>query len=293
MLGTIALTAVHPPVPPADITPLEKLLLSLILYASEGDHGTRFFSRYGPSDVVTLPLGELRKALEASSYAVGSVANVYVSERIDKPKSGDPSDPFDDFDLDMTGTSWQFFLQDVVRRSTTIDEIVVTTALVPEGSLFDGLGGSVTVITAEAIKSKSTSDVLEELRTDAFAVSKRAIDMAMELWVAARAMRRDGNELKPLLRSAHRMLDAWEQVGDARMRNWIMAIADDAVAVKEVLAPEFAGHEHQFEQDILPAVLESLCWGLEGPYVDGCQADFLENVRDGIRKRTPAARDIF
>ena len=57
--------------------------------------------------------------------------------------------------------------QDIVRRSAAIDEIVVTTSYTCTRMRPDGFGGSVMLITANAIRYRSTVDVLEEFWNEA------------------------------------------------------------------------------------------------------------------------------
>lgn len=286
-------TAVAPPIPLEDITPLERLLLSLILDAKDDGRRLDFRARSGPSEILTLSRSDLAEALQASAHATGSIANEYVVERFGTSAMSHGGDPFDDFDLDMTGTSWEFILQDIVRRSSTIDEIVVKAATMSDGPLFDDLAGSVTLITATAIKSKSTDEVLEELRQDALVVTERTIDAGMSLWIAARDFRQQADRQKPLQRSIHRMLDTWEQVGGSRMRNWMMAIADDAVQVAKALETEPDAQHWSFGIEIAPSVLEAFDWYPDGPYIPGCDADFIANVLEGVRRRWPQGTDVF
>jgi hypothetical protein len=58
-------------------------------------------------------------------------------------------------------------LQDIVRRSATISEIVVTTAFTCTKMRPDGFGGSVMLITADVIRYRSTTDILEEFWNEA------------------------------------------------------------------------------------------------------------------------------
>ncbi len=56
---------------------------------------------------------------------------------------------------------------DIVRRSATIEEIVVTTAFTCTKMRPDGFGGSVMLITEDAIRYRSTTDMLEEFWNEA------------------------------------------------------------------------------------------------------------------------------
>ena len=149
-------TVVQPTIPDRDMTPLERLLLSHILDCELDGDGFYFYSETGPSDGIELPLAELRTALAASD-SVPSTAHDYVIERLD------PAGPDDThITIDLSGTSWEFILQDIVRRSRTLDHITVVSAFTCTKMRPDGFGGMAVLITADAIKGKSTHDMLED-----------------------------------------------------------------------------------------------------------------------------------
>lgn len=293
MIGKSTPTAIHPPIPLADMTPLERLLLPLIFNANDEGNSLSFYSRHGPSDIITLPRVDLAETLEDSVDGEGSTANRYVAERLDAAPVGEDADPQDDFDLDMTGTSWEQIFQDIVLRSSTISEVVVKSLTVPDGPLFDDLASRVTVITGATIRSKTLTEILEDLREHKLAISESVIGAAMGLWVAARDFRRDAGEQKPVQRSIHRMLDAWDQAGNERMRSWITAIADDAVFAAEMLQTKPDARYWSFESDIAPAVLEALDWRADGPQVCVGDADFVAEVLEGVRRRWPEGTEVF
>lgn len=78
-------------------------------------------------------------------------------------------DPPDDIDVDLTESDagWDRMFQDIVRRSAAIEEIVVTTSFTCTKMRPDGFGGSVMLITAEAIRYRSTTEILEEFWNEA------------------------------------------------------------------------------------------------------------------------------
>lgn len=286
-------TAVWPSIPLADMTLLERSLLSLVFDAKDEGGSLSFYTRHGPSEVITLPRVDLAEMLEDSVDGSGSTANQHVAERLDAAPVGEEADPLDDFNLEITGATWELILQDIVRRSSTIDEVVVKSTTVPDGPLFDELAASVTVITTSSIKSKSIAAALEDLKEDKLAISEGAIDAAMSLWGVALDFRNDANELKPLQRSIHRMLDAWDKLGSKRMRSWIIAIADDAVFAAEMLQTQHDARHWSFETEIAPSVLEAFDWHSDGPQICGGDADFLDNVLDGVRRRWPEGTEVF
>lgn len=162
-------TVVQPNIPAADITPLERLILGLVFHAEDGEDGVYFHIWCGPSDFVTLSVDDLRAALEASREQCESSIGKHVSAllaRYDAEASGAPPDDID-VDLTESDSGWDRMFQDIVRRSATIDEIVVTTSFTCTKMRPDGFGGSVMLITANAIRYRSTMDILEEFWNEA------------------------------------------------------------------------------------------------------------------------------
>ncbi len=149
-------TVVQPTIPDRDMTPLERLLLSRILDCEPDGDGLYFYSETGPNDGIELPLDELRTALSASD-GVPSTAYDYVIARL-APGGADDTH----IEIDLSGTSWEFILQDIVRRSRTLDHITVVSAFTCTKMRPDGFGGMAVLITADAIKGKSTHDILED-----------------------------------------------------------------------------------------------------------------------------------
>lgn len=72
-----------------------------------------------------------------------------------------------EIDLDLTGTSGEFFLQDVVKRSRTLAYISVVAAFNCSRMRPDGFGGIAVLITADDIGGKSTNDLIEEFLSEA------------------------------------------------------------------------------------------------------------------------------
>jgi len=72
-----------------------------------------------------------------------------------------------DIDLDLSGTSWEFFFQDIVKRSKTLTHISVQAAFTCSRMRADGFGGMAVLITRDAIVGKSTGDILEDFLAEA------------------------------------------------------------------------------------------------------------------------------
>lgn len=169
-------TVVQPNIPAADVTPLERLILGLVFDTESDEDGLYLYSWCGPCDIVTLSADDLRSALEASREQSQSSIGKHIEALLARRDAEADDDPPDDIDVDLTAcdSGWGGMLQDIVRRSTTIDEIIVTTAFTCTKMRPDGFGGSVMLITADAIRYRSTIDILEELSNEAAKASSAA-----------------------------------------------------------------------------------------------------------------------
>jgi hypothetical protein len=153
-------TVLQPSIPDADMTPLERLLLSHIFDAECDGEDWYFFSEQGPADMLYIERTALETALAASEGAGESVANSFVKEHQSDPQSGAPLPSH--LDLDLSTTSWEFIMQDIVRRSPTLGYVSAVSSFTCSRMRPDGFGGAVVVISADKIVGKSTNDLLEE-----------------------------------------------------------------------------------------------------------------------------------
>jgi len=149
-------TIVEPEIPDADMTPLERLLLSRVFETERYDGKTYLFSEQGPSDMVYLPRSELAAAL-AASEGITSSANTFIKERLAAIE-----DDASEAEIDMSDLGWQFLLQDVVSRSATIPYVIVKSAFTCSKMRSDGFGGMAMLISANDVMVKSTHDLIEE-----------------------------------------------------------------------------------------------------------------------------------
>lgn len=147
-------------VPNGDMTKLELLLLSHMFDADTDGDGTYFHSWQGPSDLIWVNRAELSAALHAAHGRASQVCG-YVEEKLKAATSDDTS-----VELDMSGVSWEVILQDIVRRSTKLRYITVTTAFTCSKMRADGFGGMALFITADAIKACSTTEFLSDCLAD-------------------------------------------------------------------------------------------------------------------------------
>lgn len=150
-------TVIQQTIPLADMTPIERLLLTRIFDFESDGAGLYLYAAEGPATIISATRAELVEALAASTDG-NSAARAFVAGRL----SGVP-DPTGHVDLDLSGTSWEFFLQDIVRRSTTLRHISVVTAFTCSTMRRDGFGGMAVLVTRDAIIGKSTDDFIADL----------------------------------------------------------------------------------------------------------------------------------
>src|SRR5262249_10302483 len=115
-------TVVQQIIPDADMTPLERLLLSRIFQFERINDDWYFFAEDNPAVVISANRRELERTLAASPDPK-SAAHAFVTEQLAAANAGSA-----DIDLDLTNTSYldltgscsEFFLQDIVKRSKTL-----------------------------------------------------------------------------------------------------------------------------------------------------------------------------
>jgi hypothetical protein len=158
-------TVIQQTIPDTDMTPLERLLLSHIFSAERDGDGWYFYSEQGPADVITVDRTELEAALTASQASDENSANVFVTDHLPQPQSGEPLPA--QIDLDLSATSWEFIVQDIVRRSSSLSYVSAMSSFTCSRMRPDGFGGAVVLISPDEILGKSTSDLLEEFMAHA------------------------------------------------------------------------------------------------------------------------------
>lgn len=153
-------TIIQPNIPSADITPLERLILSRAFSAEEDGDGVYFFAEIGIDETPAIACAALSDALGAADRP--SRASDFVRAELDAC-----TDRSGAIDLDLTKTSWERFFQDIIRRSPTLSHVTVLQAFTCSKMRPDGFGGAAILITADAIRAKSTGDLIEEFMTEA------------------------------------------------------------------------------------------------------------------------------
>ena len=155
-------TVVQPDIPLADMTPLERLVLDALFEHEISDAAVYFFARDGINDCPSLPIAALR---DAWAQADGTPSRLH--DRVTEQLAETAADA-EAFELDLSVDGYDFILQDIVRRSTTLSHITVEAAFTCSKMRPDGFGGMATLITAKEIISESTNHLLEKWLADAF-----------------------------------------------------------------------------------------------------------------------------
>lgn len=154
-------TVIQQTIPEADMTPLERLLLSLVFDAERDGEGWYFFSELGPTDMTAIGRPALEAALAASEPDAANTANAFASKLLANLTDEERQD--EHLDIDLSETSWASIFQDIVQRSSTLRYVSAVSSFTCTRMRADGFGGAVVLITADAILGKSTTDLLEEL----------------------------------------------------------------------------------------------------------------------------------
>lgn len=149
-------TIVVPTIPTTDMTDVEQLLLTHVFDFEEDGDGLYFFDRQCINDMSDIDIDAIREALAEEPGADCRSAD-FVRDQLAGRKEDDA-----DVQLD-TEIPWETVLQDIVRRSPTIEHIDVITTFTCSRMRKDGWGAAVTVITADRVLSSSTDEMVNEL----------------------------------------------------------------------------------------------------------------------------------
>jgi hypothetical protein len=151
-------TVMQQTIPNADMTPLERFLLTRMFNAAPDGDGLYFYAPEGPVEMLDVNRTEVAAAL-AASLTADSEANHYITEQLSHAPGA-----VDNIQLDMTGTSWEFFVKNIVRRSPTLRYVtVIISFMCTQPKQRDGFGGMAVLITGNSIMGKSTNDILSDM----------------------------------------------------------------------------------------------------------------------------------
>jgi hypothetical protein len=167
-------TVIQPDIPDGAMTPLERLILEQVFESETYGGGVYFFSSDGPNTCPCFTRAALAHALAQSQDCESVLTNV----TDDALKAAPPDE--DDITLDVNAETWESVLQDIVRRSPKLDYITVETAWTCSKMRADGFGGAAVLITADAVKGKSTHDIIEDFLAEA---KKKSFAAAAEFGV--------------------------------------------------------------------------------------------------------------
>jgi hypothetical protein len=155
-------TVIQPTIPVADITPLERLLLSHIFCAEPDGEGLYFYADERPADMIWLDRAPIEAALAQSPTAAANAAAAFVTGQLARV----PADNVE-IELDVSGTSWESIFQDIVRRSANLHYVTAVSAFTCSRMRPDGFGGMAVLITPSAVIGKSTGDIIQDLLNEA------------------------------------------------------------------------------------------------------------------------------
>lgn len=155
-------TVIQPTIPVADITPLERLLLSHIFNAEADGEGLYFYAEEGPADMIWLDRAPVEAALAQSSPAGDNTATTFVTEKL----ACLPADNVE-IELDFSDMGWEAIFQDIVRRSASLRYVTAVSAFTCSRMRPDGFGGMAVLITPSAVIGKSTNDIIEDFLNEA------------------------------------------------------------------------------------------------------------------------------
>ena len=116
-------TVVQQTIPNANMTPLERLLLTNMFDADESVGEHYFYAEESPQTMLALGRDELDAAIAASQEHPSSVLPA-IQEQLSRCEPDQNT-----IYLDLSGVSWETILQDVVRRSNTLKFISVISSL--------------------------------------------------------------------------------------------------------------------------------------------------------------------
>ena len=148
-------TVIQPAIAIADITPLERLLLSHVFNAERQGERLYFYADEGPADRIWLDRARLEAALAQSASTAPRLPSSSSTSRAFLPTMSRSSS------ISATGC-WEAIFQDIVRRSPSLRYVTAVSAFTCSKMRPDGFGGMAVLITADTVMGKSTSDIVAD-----------------------------------------------------------------------------------------------------------------------------------
>lgn len=221
-------TVVQPAIPNADMTALERLLLTHIFDSEPDGDGLYFFAETSPNNQIELPITEIREAL-AQAERVGGEAAAFVRDQVKDARDDD-----DYVEIGLSQKSYEFIFQDIVKRSPTLDHVTIVSSFTCSKMRSDGFGGMAVLVTADAIKGKSTEDILDDFLDEA-EHGPLATAPGFGAHILLRLREEDVRQQIPLLIEADEALTpiAADAVTDADIRASCIKIAEQMELTEE------------------------------------------------------------
>jgi hypothetical protein len=154
----------YPALPIADVSPLEKLILSKVLDCAEIDGGLELYTDTGPMNPIVVSRRELMEAIDTLDQANESLLKRFVRERVLSILPAEDPDPESVVFIDLSEFPWQFAVQDIVTRSPTLRELVVIQWISDPSQRPDTFGASVSLITESGVFHATSEDLLADFR---------------------------------------------------------------------------------------------------------------------------------
>lgn len=152
-------TVVQPAIPLDAMTALERSLLCEIFEHETEEAGLYVYSSDGTNDMPTLTVEEVRDALIADGERYSESRAAVIVRALLAEASADQ----DEIMIDITVSGWEIIFQDIVRRWEALDHVVAISSYTCSRMRPDGFGGLAIVITADAIRSKDTNDLIADM----------------------------------------------------------------------------------------------------------------------------------
>ena len=147
-------TVIQQMIPTADMTALEQLLLGEIFDAEFDGEAVYLCTDEGPRDMLYIDADKLREGVgdpaAADTTALSQIIDQYGEEIL---ADGE-------VEIDASCGWWENILQDIVRRSATLDHLSVITSYTCDKMRADGFGGMATLITGSQIRAISTHETM-------------------------------------------------------------------------------------------------------------------------------------
>lgn len=301
----------YPPIPLADVTPLEKLMLTHVLECSDTDAGLIMFTDFGPINPISVKRQALLSAFRASASQANSALNAFIGNRILAllPTSPDGEDL--DIEVDLSEFPWQFIVQDIVARSPSLPEMTVIQWMNHPSQRPESYGASVSLITSKGIHHATSEDLLNRFRwqdralvpqvsplssldgapvaaaSGSFTVGE--METALCIWEAMLYFRGLHEDQRSVPDGVVRMSELWDAAGWQAMRAHVRAIVPLAEEAYTALSDAVEDGGFTFDFDFIHAVVGALDWSEHGPHRVGEPEEFLESVMASVAGRR---RDI-